>query len=52
VQVQPPSTQLGVVHHEILLLHPFTGGSGRVARFWQHVTLLEAGPLRSELGQV
>lgn len=34
-----------VAHYEILFIHPFTDGNGRVARLWQHVTLLEASPL-------
>lgn len=34
-----------VAHYEILFIHPFTDGNGRVARLWQHVLLLESSPM-------
>ena len=34
-----------VAHYEMLFIHPFTDGNGRMARLWQHVLLLEAAPI-------
>lgn len=34
-----------VAHYEILFIHPFTDGNGRMARLWQHVTLLESSSI-------
>jgi Fic family protein len=30
-----------VGHYELVFIHPFTDGNGRVARLWQHVALLK-----------
>jgi len=34
-----------VAHHELLFIHPFMDGNGRLARLWQHVVLLQASPV-------
>jgi Fic family protein len=40
-----PLVRACVAHYEILFIHPFTDGNGRMARLWQHVVMLEASPL-------
>ncbi|MBL8952635.1 MAG: Fic family protein [Myxococcaceae bacterium] len=34
-----------VAHYELLFIHPFIDGNGRLARLWQHVALLQASPV-------
>lgn len=34
-----------VAHHELLFIHPFDDGNGRLARLWQQVALLEVSPV-------
>lgn len=34
-----------VVHYELLFIHPFMDGNGRLARLWQHMVLLEESPV-------
>jgi Fic family protein len=41
----PPLVRGCVAHYEILFVHPFTDGNGRIARLWQHVIMLEASAL-------
>lgn len=41
----PPLLRACVAHYEVLFIHPFTDGNGRMARLWQHVVMLEASPL-------
>lgn len=43
----PPLIRACVAHYELLFIHPFMDGNGRLARLWQHVILLEASPVFS-----
>lgn len=40
----PGVVKAAVVHYELLFIHPFTDGNGRIARLWQHRVLLCASP--------
>jgi Fic family protein len=33
-----------VAHYELVFVHPFTDGNGRMARLWQHAALLRVSP--------
>lgn len=41
----PPLVRSCVAHYELLFIHPFVDGNGRMARLWQHVSLLEGSAL-------
>ena len=43
--VEPRAVVAAVVHYELLFIHPFTDGNGRLARLWQHVILTAASPV-------
>lgn len=41
----PPLVRSCVAHYELLFIHPFSDGNGRLARLWQHVILVETSPV-------
>lgn len=41
----PPLVKACVAHYELLFIHPFTDGNGRIARLWQQAIMRASSPL-------